>query len=152
MTIILGRRGDKEPYTCAICGRRATGGGYVSKPWGKADQPIAWVCEDADHLPSIDCIRAIRKVYDMAKKNLDIYEERAIERATRDAIDPLFATLLDALFEGGVRNLEDMDAESYAKIADAAAKSDKMREVMTGFLKGFGNSIREQIGSGEAPF
>jgi hypothetical protein len=88
----------------------------------------------------------------MAPKKLDIYEERAIERATREAIDPLFATLLDALFEGDVRDLNDLSEEKYTKIADAVAKSDKMREVMTGFLKGFGDSIREQIGSGEAPF
>lgn len=151
MSIILGRRGDKEPFTCAICGRRAHRG-YVSKPWGKANQSIAWICDDANALPSVECVHAIAKVYDMAPKKLDIYEERAIERATREAIDPLFEALLNALFDGGVRNLEDMDADRYTKIAEAAAKSDELRSVMSGFLKGFGDSIREQIGSGEAPF
>jgi hypothetical protein len=139
MSIFLERRGNHEE-TCVVCGRRHSFGFTTD-----ARKPIAWVCD-------YDCLKAAKKVYNMPPKKLDIYEERAIERATREAIDPLFATLLDALFEGDVRDLNDLSEEKYTKIADAVAKSDKMREVMTGFLKGFGDSIREQIGSGEAPF
>lgn len=152
MTIILGCRGDKEPFTCTICGRRACGGGYVSKPWGRAEQPIAWVCEDADHLPSVECIRAIRRIYDMAPKKLDIYEERAIERATAATIDPLFETMLNALHDGGVRDLDKMDAAAYTKVADVFAHSDELRKALEIFLREFGESIKSQIGAGEAPF
>lgn len=147
MTILLGRRGDKEPFTCAICGRRAQSG-YSTRD----TKPIAWICDDSDGLPDRGCIRAIRKVYDMAAPKLDAFERRAIERASEKAIDPLFGVLLNALHDGGVRNLEEMDGDQYSRIADALTKSPELREAFETFLSEFGASIKEQIGAGEAPF
>jgi hypothetical protein len=141
MSIFLSRRGLHEE-TCVICGRRHSFGFTPD-----ARKPIAWVCD-------YDCLPAARKVYNMAPKKLDIYEERAIERATAASIDPIFCVLLNALHAGGVRKMDDLaDQEGlYQKIADEAAKSEELREALTGFLEAFGKSIREQIGSGEAPF
>jgi hypothetical protein len=88
----------------------------------------------------------------MAAKHLDRYEEKAIDEAARQTFDAFAEVLLSALWANGVRNLEEMDGAKFKAVADAAQKAPELRRVYESFLLAYGESVRQQISTGTAPF
>ena len=142
MTILLGEKRDLEPVYCIVCGRRAGPRGVCSK----VGLPIGWICDNPDCLPLAE------SVYHMAAKHLDRYEEKAIDAAAGQTFDAFAEVLLSALWSNGVRNLEDMDGTKFKAVADAAQKAPELRRVCQSFLLVYGESVRQQISTGTAPF
>lgn len=142
MSALLGHKGDRQPFTCTICGRNAQPYGYCSP----RNTQIAWVCDN----PA--CLPLAKEVYSMDGRKLDIYERRAVEGAGTKIFDALAETILNAMWSKGVRNLEEMDAEKFIAVAAEAQASPEFKKAMTDFLIAYGASIREQISTGMAPF
>ena len=142
MTALIGRKTDKEPILCAVCGRRAGPFGHMPK----VGRDIAWLCEN----PA--CIPLAKDVYIMDGRKLDVYEKTAIGEAGRSITEQLAETFLGALWQEGVRDLGQVDAAKLQAVARAAHQTPEFNRAMTAFLAEFGKSIREQIVGGQPPF
>lgn len=142
MTILLGRRGDQFPYLCSVCGRSAGSYGTCAKHGA----PIAWLCE------STDCLKIAKKVYNMAAKKLDRYEEVAIAEAGGKIIDTLFEAMLGAIWEKGVRDLNALDEKAYAAVAEKVRDGDSYHKALESFLNEYGASVRRQFDNNDPPF
>ena len=142
MTTIFGRKSDLEPITCAVCGRRAIGLGHCRK---KSDA-IAWSCG----APS--CLAIGESVLIMSDKALDVYEKTAIGEAGRSVAETLGEAFMTALWQKGIRSLDDLTPDKFAAVAEAAHQTPEFNRAMVAFLTGFGASIRKQISAGDAPF
>ena len=141
-TAILGRKSDLEPITCAVCGRRAIGLGHCRKK----GHEVAWSCG------SPSCLAIGESVLIMSDKSLDVYEKTAIGEAGRAIVEMLGEAFMGALWQKGVRNLDDLTPEKFAAVAEAAHQTPEFNRAMVAFLTGFGASIRKQIARGDAPF
>ena len=141
MTTILGRKGDSEPLTCTVCGRRAVSLGICAK----SSNVIAWVCDEPD------CTTLGAKVYRMTQRQLDGYERKAIEAAAASIADATVEAVLGAIYDTGVRNLDDLDGTKFKMIVTALGADNGFRAVMGVFLVKYGEAVREEIKTG-VPF
>ena len=142
MTILLGRKSDKEPFTCLVCARRAKGVGVCSQRGNE----IGWLCDD----PS--CLEVAERIYYMAQKPLDRYEEKAISDAGQKVIDDLAEALLGAMWSKGIKDLSALDGDTFNAIATEMTASPEYRRAIEKVLTEYGTSIRHQLASGTAPF
>ena len=142
MSVILGRKADKEPYTCCVCGRRAFGIG-VSPAVG---EPIAWLCDDPE------CVALGQGVYKMTAKNLDIFEERAVLEAGAKLVDDFAEAVLGSMWKHGIRSLDQLDAEQFPKISADVRDGPEYRRALMKFLSEFATSLKTQLASHNPPF
>lgn len=142
MTIHAGNKKDAQPFVCGVCGRRAWAIGYVKKH----GDSIMWLCRDPE------CIEVASEVYEMKPKDLDRYEETAVSTAKQKSVDPLFEAMLGSLWKSGVRSLDDMNAEAFAKSVKAALDGPELQRALIGFLQEYSASIKKQLTDGAAPF
>lgn len=140
MTILLGKKGDKFPLLCSVCGRSASSFGTCAQH----GSPIAWLCE------SPACLKIAKKVYNM--KKLDRYEEVAIAEAGGKIIDALLENALGAIWDQGVRDLNALDEKAYAAVADKVRDGDDYHKALETFLNEYGASIRRQFDNNDPPF
>lgn len=111
---------------CAVCRLRHDNIAYSPETWDR----LLWCCIECLNT-KIDDISIVRKVYGMPKKTLDVYERRAI------------AT-------GGEKAGEYLDEIGRTDLAELAPH--EFIQFGTRWLLGYAEAIREDIGSGRAPF
>ena len=88
----------------------------------------------------------------MTNSQLNRIETIAIEQAGTAAFDHLLGALLEEIWSAGIRNLEDLNGEKVAIIAEKAREAPQYRAALELFLKQFGSSLKAQLDSNEAPF
>jgi hypothetical protein len=108
---------------CIICMRHHSNLGYNPTP----KHPVGWVCEECLEIG----IDAIKRVYHMARKKLDAYEEKALEAGSDEA-----GAYLDRL---GKTDLAQLEAQEWLEMWRVG-------------LVGYADKMREIAVTGEAPF
>lgn len=142
MTILLGRNTDAEPICCSVCGRQAGAMGYVPT----RSKRIAWVC-------SRDfCLQNAGAVYNMRKDDLNHYEKTAVDRAARKVLASQFEVVLNALFDNGARNLDDVTNDVYLKALATAEASQNLQQTFEEFLTLYAEEIKNQLVARDPPF
>lgn len=84
---------------------------------------VAWVCDD--------CLPVARKAYHMPKKHLDVYELKAMQAGGEKA-----GEYLDTI---GKTDLAELELHEWLEMWRVG-------------LDGYGNSMRDMLKNGEAPF
>lgn len=139
---ILGRKNDREPVTCACCGRYSEGYGYSAK--GRDD--VLWSCG------APDCLEALKRIAKMSDKDLHRFECVAIAESGREAFGKLFPAFLDGMWNEGVRSLEQMTPDMVEKAKTEIVNGPEYQRALAAFLLDFGKSIHGQLVKGDAPF
>jgi hypothetical protein len=142
MTIILGRNTDTEPICCSVCGRQAGSMGYVPE----RSKMIAWVC-DRDF-----CLKNARTIYNMRKDELNRYENVAVDRAKRKVLASQFEAVLNALFDIGARNLDELTPDAFTKALATAEASPDLQQTYEEFLTQYAEEIKNQVVARDPPF
>lgn len=142
MTILLGRNTDNEPICCSVCGRMAGSMGYVPQ----RSKMIAWVC-DRDF-----CLGNARIVYNMRKDELNRYENVAVGRAMTKVLPSQFEIVLNALFDSGARNLDELTPDAFAKAVATAEASPDIQQTYEAFLTQYAEEIKNQLVARDPPF
>jgi hypothetical protein len=94
----LRRFATKEPTVCAVCRRRAWSIGSAPRQ----NAPILWLCDDAD------CISVGKTVYNMAQKDVNLFELTSMKGAGKDG-----GAYLDEL---GVFDLTQLSPDQYDEL------------------------------------
>jgi len=116
--------------TCAVCRRRHDNVGYAPSE----KHAMKWACLECATACAIEgdpTTNIVRKLYHMPKKQLDIYELKAVEAGGEAA-----GSYLDDL---GRTDL-------------AALELHEWTEFLRRFLNGYGESMRTMLKNNEAPF
>lgn len=142
MTILLGRKTDTEPICCSVCGRQAGPMGYVPE----RSKMIAWVCDRPF------CLKHARTVYNMRKDDLERYEQVAVDRAKRKVLASQFEIVLNALFDNGARNLDEVTTDVYLKALATAEASQNLQQTFEQFLQHYADEIKNQVEARDPPF
>jgi hypothetical protein len=142
MSLVLGKRGDKEPIQCGICARAAKSVGYMPSD----RHPILWLCDDTF------CISQAKWIYGMKAKDLDYWENRAVDCAAHVVTDSICETVMTMLWERRIHNLNDIDGEKYKEIVADANKHKKLNSVLKKFLLEFSGSLKAELESRDPPF
>lgn len=142
MTNIFGRKTDSEPVCCSVCGRQAGPMGYVPE----RSKMIAWVCDRPF------CLKEARTVYNMRKEDLTRYEQVAVDRAKRKVLGSQFEIVLNALFDTGARNLDEVTPDVYLKALATAEASQSLQQSYEDFLQHYAAAIQEQLIARDPPF
>ena len=141
MTILFGKKTDAEPICCSVCGRQAGAMGYVS-----TRQAIAWSC-NGDF-----CLKHIGSVYHMGSNELNRYEFIAVDRAKKKVLASQFEIVLNALFDQGVRDLNELSSDLFSKAIDSLKDNNDQQQIYEQFLKQYAQEIKDQIVARDPPF
>jgi len=141
MTILLHR--SKEPETCICCGRRASSIGIFER---NQKDIRAWTCE------ALPCIKAAQRIVTMKANQISAYEGRAAFGVAKAQAGDVISEVLEAMFNAGVRDLSGMTEDQFHLVADALVVNGVLPERVISMLLGFGEEIRSQVSTGEAPF
>lgn len=142
MRIVLGKKGDKEPFQCGVCGRAATSIGYMPND----RYPIMWLCDEGV------CVSQAKWVYGMKEKELNHWEARALESAAQSVTDPIIEAVMTMLWERKIENLNQIDGEQFKEITRSATENKQLTSVLRNFLLEFSSSLRSELESRDPPF
>jgi hypothetical protein len=142
MTMVLGIKGDAEPYHCGVCSRQASYLGYHTG----GSTPIMWLCEDQA------CVTFAKRIYSMSYTKLNYIEERAIELASDKTIEPILQTILTHLWDNNHKSLDEITGDHFLKLTDEIKQSKTLNKVFGTFLLSFSNALKTEIGSLDPPF
>lgn len=137
------RQRTKEPTTCMACLRRSMGVGLY-EPRRKTE--FAWTCDDTA------CIAATRRMLNMAQKDLDAFEAIAAAEAGKAVAPELVILCMGALWDAGVRNLENVSNDQMSLALDQLHVSGAIYDEIRKALEVFAATIRDKLTAGEAPF
>jgi hypothetical protein len=142
MRLVLGKKGDKEPFQCGVCGRAATAIGYMPND----RYPIMWLCDEGA------CVSQAKWIYGMKEKDLNFWEGRALERAAQSITDPLIEAVMTMLWERKIENLNQIDSDKFNEITKSATDTNQLTGVLRNFLLEFSYSLRSELESRDPPF
>ena len=145
MTIIMTRTHD--PVACCVCQRRSTGVGIHERTW--VQRGVAWTCD------APECISAAKRLVAMPAKTLDAFEGMALNIAAKSVALPILTAAMTALYDLGVRDLDQATPEQFEAAADALTRdgiTSELQVQLAGALESFGSALRDQVAGNAAPF
>jgi len=138
---LLGYR-SSAPYICGVCGRLASGVGYIKPNERKPD--ILWTCEKHVHLAE--------RVFKMSQTKLTQYENAAIARAVEYLSSELVDDMLTIMWESGLRSMEELNGEKVKEIEGVVRKHDGIKQIFETFLLRYSANLGKILSGDEPPF
>lgn len=140
MAILMHR--SAEPETCCICQRRSAGIGiYMPK---SKEQP--WTCDNPK------CIQIAKAAAMLPAKRLDQIERAALTEVGKSVVAAFLPMIMGALWDRGVRSLEDATPEQIDLALDALAMSGAVEDELSGAMVQFREQVRMRVLRGDPPF
>lgn len=132
--ILLGARDETPDTVCGCCSRAASPVGVIHPP----GQNVLWLCEICT--PKLGL-----KVADMNPTKLIETEAQALDAAAARTMADVMDAMLTQLWAHGIRDLEALNSDLYAKVlADIAASAD-YREALRQTFLAYGHNIRTAL-------
>ena len=143
MSVMLGNKKDKEPVCCSVCSRQAGSIGYAPS----SNSRISWVCDDDF------CVKTIGFVYNMGSKDLNRYEQFAINEARKEIVQEILDFAISALYDAGIKNLDTLDAETFSQVCqDNKQENSALTITLEKFLLTYAATIKIQLSANAPPF
>lgn len=86
----------------------------------------------------------------MKAKELSTYENAAVTRAKEDCVDSFLQAVLDIMWDAGIQNLSELDADTYTKIESVARMDRRVQATFEKFMTAYSNYL-DKVMSGELP-
>jgi hypothetical protein len=125
-----------------VCGRLAGPSGYARKDIKAPD--ILWACDRH--------IGYAKRVYQMTKKELTVYEAAAISRAKEAVVSALLEAVLSLMWERGIKSLDDIDGQTFAGLERVAKMDVNVQAAFTKFMSEYVSHLDKVMSGEEAPF
>jgi len=144
MSVLFGNKRDQEPVCCSVCARQAGSLGYAPS----ANSKISWVCDDDF------CIKTIGFIYDMGSKDLNRYEQVAVNEARKEVLTDLLDFTIGVLYDAGIKDLDKLDAETFNQICKSAKTEENspLSHCLEKFLLLYAATIKIQLSANAPPF
>lgn len=88
----------------------------------------------------------------MPKSDLTIYEQAAITRAKESVVSALLEAMLSLMWERGIKNLDEIDGQTFAGLERVARLDANVQAAFTKFMAEYVGHLEKVMSGEEAPF
>lgn len=138
MNAVFGFRSE-EPLQCGLCSRAT---GYVGC-MEKSGDLVLWLCELCN-------AKAGLKVIDMKPDKLEEIEAIGLSKAAGETATELLPAVLSALWDEGIRSLEEIDPERLRKATTTLTESREYAGAVRKLLLSYSATMRFEVAKAKA--